>query len=214
MGVIDLCVKHFSLVPEAGPGAKARLSDVCRPYHQVFDNLHRPKHREQLLCELFVVGVQVGALLHVVEGQLALLIVQVHAYFPGRHALRQWCGGHRQSFQLRAPLQTEGQIARVGIKRPKALPCRRCLGHAETPVPLTHLDLPVVPSVGVTLAARSTPPAVETPRTPWGFVPPQAAPHALFITRDEQVSVGWVCVQCHVLCWRGNIANCQMCNQV
>lgn len=195
----DWCLWSSS-VPEAGSGAEARLSDICRPYHQVFDHLHSPEHRVKLLCELLVIGVQVGALLHVVEGQLALLIVQVHPNFPGHHALWQRGGGHRQGFQICAPLQTEGQVACICVEWAEALPRRGCLGHTEPPVPLAHLHLPVVASAGVALPAHGTPPAVEALLAPRDFLTLQAAPHSLFIAGDEQVRVGWVWVQSHVLC--------------
>ena len=109
-------------VPEAGPRAEARLPDICRPNHQVSDHLHGPKNGEQLLCELFVVGVQVGALVHIIEGQLALLIVQVHPNLPGRRDVTQRRGGYREGLQINAPLQAEGQVACISVERAEAPP--------------------------------------------------------------------------------------------
>lgn len=179
-----------SSVPKAGPGAEARLSDIWRPDHKVLDHLHSPKHGVQFLSELLVERVQVGALLHVVERQLALLIVQVHSNFPGHQTLGQWGGRHCEGFQICAPLQTQAQVACVCVERAEALPHCRRLSYTQPPVPLPHLHLPIVAPRGVTLLACSTPPSVEAPLAPRGIAALQAAPHSLFIAGYKQVRVG------------------------
>lgn len=176
--------------PEAGPRAEAWLPDTRGPQHQLAQHLHSPKQRVELLCELLVVGVEVRALVHVVERQLALLVVQQQPHFPGRHRLWQLDGGNRKSLQVGAPVQTEAQVSRLRVEGAEALPPRRCFSHAKPPVALAHLHLPVVAPTGVALRAHGTPPAVEALPVLRDFLSLQTAAHALPVTGGDQVCVG------------------------
>lgn len=187
--------------PEAGPRAEAWLPDIRRPQHQLTQHLHSPKQRVKLLCKLLIVGVKVWAFVHVVERQLALFVVQEQPDFPGCHRLRQLDGRNRQSLQVCAPVQTEAQVSCLRVEGAEALSPRWCFSHAEPPVALAHLHLPVVAPTGVARRAHSTPPAVKALPVLCDFLSLQTTAHALPVTGGDQVCVGWILVQGHIL-WR------------
>lgn len=196
----SLLLMIYSSSPETGPRTEAWLPDISRPYHQVIDYLHSPKQRVKFLSKLFIVGVEVWPFLHIIEGQLALFVVQEHPNFPGFHHLWQLGGRDCQGFQVCAPLHTQGQVSCICVEGSEALPSCWCFCHTKPPIPLTHLYLPVVAPTGVAHLAYSTPPAIKTLSVLWDVLPLQATPHVLFITGDNQVCVGGLGVQCHILC--------------
>lgn len=136
--------------PEAvwGQGADTVGLSVGGFDHQIADYLRGAEQGEQHLREALVVGVNVAALVHVVEGQLAVVVVEVDAHPARDEAGRQGGEGHGQRLQLGAPLQPQGQEARVRVQRLEAFPEGRLFGDAQAPVPLAHLRLPVVAAGG------------------------------------------------------------------
>ena len=145
----------------------------------------------------------------IIEGQLALFVVQEHPNFPGGHRVWQLSDGHCESFQVCAPVQAKAQVSRTGVEGAEALPRCRGFCHTESPIALTYLHLPVVAPTGVAHLAHSTPPAIKALPVLWDFLPLRATSHALSVTGDDQVCVGWIRVQSHVLC-EEEISNCQI----
>lgn len=184
--------------PEAGCRAETLGLSCRRLYHQILDDLHRTKQGKQHLGEALIVGVNVAVLVHVVEGQLAMVIVEIDANLAGDEARRQGCEGHSQCLQLRAPLQPQGQVARRRVQRLEALPQGRLSGHTQPPVPLTHLHLPVVAARAQALHPNSAPPAIEALVVVGDLLSLEATAHPLFISGDEQVRIGCVQVQSHL----------------
>lgn len=171
----------------------------CRgPDYQILDDLHCAKQGEQPLSEALIVGVNVGAAIHIIEGQLALVVVQVDAHLAGDEARWQGGEGHSQGLQLGAPLQPQGQVSRVGVQGLEALPQGRLLGHTQPPVPLPHLHLPVVAAGAEALHPHSTPPAVKALVVVRHILPLKTTTHPLLIIGDEQIRVGCVQIQGHL----------------
>lgn len=187
-----------TLTPQAGSRAEAVGLCRWRPDHQILDDLHRSEQREQPLGEGLVVGVNVRAFVHVIEGQLPVVVVKVDAHLAGDEARWQGGEGHRQGLQLGAPLQPQGQVPRVCVEGLEALPQGRLFGHTQTPVALAHLRLPVVAAGAQALHPDGAPPAVEALVEVGDVFPFEAAAHLLLIGGDEQIGVSCVQVQSHV----------------
>lgn len=135
---------------------------------------------------------------YVIEGQLAVVVVEVDAHLAWDEALRQGGEGHGQRLQLSAPLQPQGQVPCVGVQRLEAFPQGRLLSHAKSPVPLTHFHLPVVAPRGKALHPNGAPPAVKALVIVGNVFPFEATAHLFVITGDEQVGVGCVQIQSHL----------------
>ncbi len=183
--------------PEAGCGAETFGLSCWRLDHQILDDLHCTKQGEQLLVEALVVGVNVEVFVHVVEGQLAAVVVEVDAHLAGDEARRQGGEGHGQRLQLGAPLQPQGQVTRICVQGLEAFPQGRLSGHAQPPVPLAHLHLPVVAAGAEALQPDGAPPSVEALVVVGNILPLKATAHPLLVG-DEQIRVGRVLIQSHL----------------
>lgn len=184
--------------PEAGYRAETLGLSCWRLDHQIPDDLHRTKQGEQHLSEALIVGVNVALLIHVIEGQLAMVVVKIDAHLAGDEARRQGCEGHCKCLQLSAPLQPHGQVTRICVQRLEAFPQGRLFGHAQPPVPLTHLHLPVVATGAEALHPDGAPPAIEALVVVGNIFPLKATAHPLLISGDEQIRVGCVQIQSHL----------------
>lgn len=127
-----------------------------------------------------------------------MVVVKVDAHLAGDEARRQGGEGHGQGLQLGAPLQPQGKVPRVGVERLEAFPQGRLFGHAQPPVPLTHLHLPVVAARAEALHPDGTPPAVEALVVVGDILPLKATAHPLLVSGDEQIRVGCVQIQSHL----------------
>lgn len=183
--------------PEAGWGAETLGLCRRRLDHQILDDLHGAEQGEELLVKALIVGVNVAVFVHVVEGQLATVVVEVDAHLAGDEAGRQGSEGHRQCLQLSAPLQPQGQVTRIRVQGLEAFPQGHLFSHAQPPVPLAHLHLPVVATGAEALHGGGAPPAVEALVVVGNILPLKATAH-LFLFSDEQVGVGCVQIQSHL----------------
>lgn len=141
-----------------------------------------------------------AVLLCVVEGQLAVVIVEVDAHLARDEARRQGRKGDCQGLQLSAPLQPQGQVTGICVQRLEAFPQGRLFGHSQTPVPLTHLRLPVVAPRTKALHSNGAPPAIKPLVVVGDILPVKATAHPLLVSGHEQVRVGRVQVQSHLHC--------------
>lgn len=135
---------------------------------------------------------------HVIEGQLAVVIVEVDAHLTGDQARRQGGEGHRQGLELSAPLQPQGHVPGVSVQGLKAFPQRRLFSHTQPPVTLTNLCLPVVAAGAQAIHADGAPPAVETLVVVGNVLSLKATAHPLLVSRDEQIRVGCVQIQSYL----------------
>lgn len=135
---------------------------------------------------------------HVIEGELAVVVVKVDTHFPRYEILRQGGERHRQRFELRAPLQPQGQVARVSVQGFEAFSQGRFFGYTQPPVSLPNLHLPVVAAGFIALHSDSAPPAVKALVVVGDIFPLKATAQPLLIHGDEQVRVGCVQVQAHL----------------
>lgn len=115
-------MREGNSTPKAGCGAEALGLSCWGPDHQILDDLHCAKQGEQLLREALVVSVNVEVLLHVIEGQLAVVVVKVDTHLARDEARWQGSEGHRQRLQLSAPLQPQGQVTCIGVEGLEAFP--------------------------------------------------------------------------------------------
>lgn len=193
-----------NLGPQAGRGAETVGLSCWRPDHEILNNLHCTKQREQPFGEGLIVGVDVQVFVHVVEGQLAVVIVEVDAHLTGDQAGWQGGEGDRQGFKLSAPLQPQGHVPGASVQRLEAFPQRRLFGHAQPPVALADLRLPVVAAGAQAVHANGAPPPVETLVEVGNIFPLEAAAHPLLVNRDEQVWIGCVQIQSYLhFGWEG-----------
>lgn len=135
---------------------------------------------------------------HVIEGQLAVVVVEVDAHLAGDEAGWQGSEGHSQRLQLSAPLQPQGQVSCICVQGLEAFPQGRLFGHAQPPVALSHLHLPVATASAEALRSNGTPPAIKTLVVVGNIFPLKATAHLLLISGDEQVRVGCVQIQGHL----------------
>lgn len=184
--------------PETGCGAETVGLSCWGPDHQILDDLYCAEQGEQLLVEALIVGVNVQVFVHIVEGQLAVVVVEIDAHLAGDEARWQRSEGHGQRLQLGASLQPQGQVPRVGVQWLEAFPQGRLLGHAQSPVPLADLHLPVLASRAKALHPDSAPPAVKALVVVGDILPLKATAHPLLISGDEQIRVGCVQIQSHL----------------
>ncbi|TNN40681.1 hypothetical protein EYF80_049150 [Liparis tanakae] len=114
----------------------------------------RAEHREQALGEGVREAVEVQPGLHVVERDLAALVIQEHAHFAGRRRQRQREAERRQRLDL-AVLQPQAPVAALGAQLDLALAAGRGGGHAQRPRRLApQVHLPVVAPGAQALAAQ------------------------------------------------------------
>lgn len=184
--------------PHARCGAQTLGFGCWRPDNQILDDLHCAKQWEKLLIEALVVGVNVEMFVHIIEGQLVVVIVEVDAHLAGDEAGWQRGEWHRQRLKLSAPLQPQGQVPRICVQRLKTFPQGRLFSNAQPPVALSHFHLPVVATSAVALCSNGTPPTVKTLVVVGNIFSLKATAHPFLISRDEQIRVGRVQIQGHL----------------